>query len=690
MSELAELFTTAELTEWQAAETTATTPETSTATATQTSGSGTGWTTATRLGVLAGSAAVLSALTTAARGTKGERPEGAANQTETETDSSDSSESSGAGTETDTDTQGGETGTEGDQEDTDAGMPTDQDTDTDEGTDAETSEETPDTDTDTHNPPQPVDPATHGDSDGEEDASTDSDDSDRPDSDGTEDSGETSTATAGTNTNTDNADQQDSDQDNTNTAPAPPVDPNAETEVESGIDQDGSGTAPDNRGTDPDEGGDNAGHEDADSMAPPPPVDQNNTAGSEQNESDGSENELLTNGVDSTDTDGENSVAGPGPANSPGSVIINGTETEDQVLTATLNDADGLPDGVDIRYQWQRNTGADSAFENIENATSPTYTLGDTDVGQTLRVLVNYIDGNNTVEALTSVATAAVENINDDPTGSVSIEGTVREDKTLTANTDTLADADALPADADGYRYQWQRSNDSGDFENIENATSENYTLGDADVNREVRVLVSYTDARGEDETVISDATTAVGNVNDLPAGSVTIDGTVRGDETLTANTGALADEDGLPDDAAGYNFQWQRSDGSDGFENIDGATSQSYTLGDEDIGREVRVQVSYTDGNNTSESLNSMPTAEVINANIAPTGGVRIDGTVRQGQELSADTTALRDADGLPDNAEGYRYQWQRTQTDGTFADIENATEQTYTVAEADVGQRL
>ena len=84
------------------------------------------------------------------------------------------------------------------------------------------------------------------------------------------------------------------------------------------------------------------------------------------------------------------------------------------------------------------------------------------------------------------------------------------------------------------------------------------------------------------------------------------------------------------------------------------------------------------------------MPTAEVITANIAPTGAVRIDGTVRQGQQLSADTTALRDADGLPDNAEGYRYQWQRTQADGTFADIEDATDQTYTVEAADVGQRL
>ena len=128
----------------------------------------------------------------------------------------------------------------------------------------------------------------------------------------------------------------------------------------------------------------------------------------------------------------------------------------------------------------------------------------------------------------------------------------------------------------------------------------------------------------------------------------------------------------------------------SGGFEDIEDATGQSYTLGDDDVGREVRVQVNCTDGNNTSETLASSPTVAVGTANITPTGGVRIDGTVRQGQPLSADRTALQDADGLPDGASGYRYQWQRTQAGGTFADIENATEQTYTVAMADVGQRL
>ena len=664
VSELAELFTSAELTEWQAAETTrATTPETSTATATQTSGSGTGWTTATRLGVLAGSAAVLTALTTAARGTNSERPEGAANQTETETDGSESSEGSGAGTdtdttETDTDTQGGETDTEGDEEDTDAGMPTDQGTDTDEGTDAETSEETPDTDTDTHNPPQPVDPATHGDTDGE-DASTDSDDSDRPDSDGTEGSGETSTATAGTNTNTDDTNQQDSDQDNTPPPPAPPVDPNAETEGESGIDQDG----------DPDES-----------------VDQGTEAEGANIEVDGAEG---AGGTDSTapEPDAGAVIDGPNPMpmpqpNSPGAVSISGTATEDQTLTATVTDTDTLPDATNIRYQWQRSDGSGD-FENIANATGETYTLGDADVGRNIRAVVNYTDGRGTDESPTSDATTTVTNINDDPSGSVSIDGTVEEDQTLTANTDNVTDADGLGA----FSYQWQRSNGSGGFENIENATGQTYTLGDADVGREVRVQVSYTDGNNTAETVTSDATNAVSNINDAPTGSVTITGTVEEDQTLTANTTALQDADGLPIAADAFTYQWQRNTGAnDGFENIENATSKTYTLGDADVGREVRVQISYTDGNSTDETVSSDATVAVGNVNDLPTGSVTITGTVEEDQILTANVDNVADEDGLG----AFSYQWQRSNGNGGFGAIENATSQTYILDDADVGREV
>ena len=313
--------------------------------------------------------------------------------------------------------------------------------------------------------------------------------------------------------------------------------------------------------------------------------------------------------------------------------------------TDALADDDGL--GA-FRYQWQRSDGS-GGYENIDGATRQSYTLGDEDVGREVRVQASYTDGNNTPESLTSAPTAAVANINDDPSGSVTITGTVTEDQTLNTDIRALQDADGLPIAADVFTYQWQRNTGTnGGFENIENGTSETYTLGDDDVGREIRVAVNYTDARGKDETVISDATAAVGNVNDLPTGDVTIDGTVRSDETLTANTGALADEDGLPNDADGYRYQWQRSDGSGGFEDIEDATGQTYTLGDGDVDREVRVQINYTDANNTAESLTSAPTAAVNNVNDSPTGDVSIDGTATEDETLTANTSTLDDADGL------------------------------------------
>ncbi len=377
-----------------------------------------------------------------------------------------------------------------------------------------------------------------------------------------------------------------------------------------------------------------------------------------------------------------------------GSVAVNGTASEDAVLTAdvsALRDVDGLPAGAaGYRYQWQRGDGS-GGFDDIAGATGQTYTLGDADVGQAVRVEVSYTDDQGTDESVTSVASAVVTNVNDLPSGSVTISGTVSEGETLTAQTGTLADNDGLPAGAAGYSYQWQRGDGSGGFDDIAGATQSTYTLGDADVGRTVQVAVSYRDGNGTDETVMAATATAVGNENDDPTGSVTISGTVTEGETLTAQTGTLADNDGLPAGAAGYSYQWQRGDGSGGFDDIAGATQSTYTLGDDDVGRTVQVQVSYTDGNGTAESVISAATNAVANVNDVPTGAVTISGTVTEGAVLTADVSALRDVDGLPADAAGYRYQWQRnTGANGDFENIANATARTYTLGDADVGRTV
>jgi len=302
-----------------------------------------------------------------------------------------------------------------------------------------------------------------------------------------------------------------------------------------------------------------------------------------------------------------------------GSVVISGVASKGQILTAsnTLADADGL--GV-ISYQWQRD-GAD-----IAGASGTTYLLSDADVGHTIDVVAKYVDGHGTAESVASAATSSVTNVNDAPTGSVTISGVAQENQVLTAS-NTLADADGLGV----ISYQWQR-----DGVNVAGATGTTYTLGNADVGHTIDVVAKYTDGHGTAESVASVATAAVVNVNDAPTGSVTISGVAQENQVLTAlNT--LADADGL----GVISYQWQR----DGV-NVAGATGTTYTLGNADVGHTIDVVAKYTDGHGTAESVASAVTSSVTNVNDAPTGSVVISGVASKGQILTASNT-LADADG-------------------------------------------
>ena len=338
-----------------------------------------------------------------------------------------------------------------------------------------------------------------------------------------------------------------------------------------------------------------------------------------------------------------------------GSAIIIGNPTQGQTLvadTSTIADADGL--GT-LNYQWV------AGGTDITGATSSSYTLTQAEVGKTITVKVSYTDAHGTPETTTSSATASVLNVNDAPTGSVTISGTPQQGKVLTAVTSTLADADGLGA----LSYQWQAGG-----VNITGATASTYTLTQAEVGKPISVTVSYTDVLGTVEHVSSSATSATLNTNDVPTGAVTISGTAKQGMTLTANTSALADADGL----GTLTYQWQAG-GSD----IVGATSSSYTLTQAEVGKVITVKVNYTDLQGTYESVRSAtPTPAVVNTNDLPTGSVSIAGTLTQGQTLTASNT-LADADGLGTVS----YQWY---ANGTA--ISGATAQTYTLKQAEVGK--
>jgi hypothetical protein len=92
-------------------------------------------------------------------------------------------------------------------------------------------------------------------------------------------------------------------------------------------------------------------------------------------------------------------------------------------------------------------------------------------------------------------------------------------------------------------------------------------------------------------------------NVNDDPTGSVLITGTAAEDQTLTA-TNDLADEDGL----GAISYQWS----ADGIA-ITGATSETLTLTQSEVGKKIMVTASYTDQQGTEESATSPESDTVV-----------------------------------------------------------------------------
>ena len=355
-------------------------------------------------------------------------------------------------------------------------------------------------------------------------------------------------------------------------------------------------------------------------------------------------------------------------ANSPatGAPAINGTVQAGQTLTADtsgITDANGLTN-VTFSYQWL----ADDA--DIGGETASTYAVSDAAVGKAISVRVTFTDNADNDESLTSEATAVVTARPNTPaTGVPTISGTVQVDETLTADASGIDDADGLTNVS--YSYQWL-----ADDADIQDATGSTYTLTDDDVGKAISVRATFTDNAGNEESLTSGATAEVEARPNSPAtGAPTISGTAQVRETLTADTSPIADEDGLTN--VSFSYQWLADDAD-----IGGETASAYTLSDDDVGKVIKVKVTFTDNAGNEESLTSKATAEVeARPNSPATGAPAISGTAQAGETLTADTSGITDANGLTNVA--FSYQWLADD-----ADIGGETASTYTLSDDDVGK--
>ena len=331
-----------------------------------------------------------------------------------------------------------------------------------------------------------------------------------------------------------------------------------------------------------------------------------------------------------------------------GTPSIDGTPQVGMVLTAakgTLTDADGTTKadngdtGYAYSYQWVRVDG--STDSPITGATASTYTPVAADVGKTVKVTVSFTDDGGTGEARTSNETVAV-----------------------------LAAAGACPSDNDWcttLTVEFQQQSPSVHYYGYADSISLG-ALGDRTINyggktwtlnalyitddagtRTIKVDIPIADGflprgsvftlGGQDFTATATAeisatityewpapagmawidgqavTVSVELANFAATGEPAISGTAQVGETLTAGIGDIADTDGLPatfpDD---YTFQWLRRDGGTDSP-ITGATASTYTPVAADVGKTVKVTVSFTDDGGTGEARTSNETVAVVAA---------------------------------------------------------------------------
>lgn len=275
------------------------------------------------------------------------------------------------------------------------------------------------------------------------------------------------------------------------------------------------------------------------------------------------------------------------------------TATEGVALTTTVGLIADLDNegAFSFTYEWLRGGIV------IPGATNGTYIPVNADVARLLQIRATYTDDFAVVKTVTSEYTEAVINVNDDPTGTVVLQGAPKVGCVMFADISNIVDSDGLGP----YVYQW-----IADDVNIVGENDAIYTLEFADVGSILKVRVDYVDQHGTAESITSNPSSEIINVNTAPVGKPTIEGTLIEGQTLTVNILGVTDSDVI--DIGTYGYQWSADD-----VDIAGATASTYVLQAAEIGATIKVTFSFTDLNGTLEQTVSLASSVVITSNPTP-----------------------------------------------------------------------
>jgi Ca2+-binding RTX toxin-like protein len=271
------------------------------------------------------------------------------------------------------------------------------------------------------------------------------------------------------------------------------------------------------------------------------------------------------------------------------------------------------------------------------------------------------------------------------------------EDQPLTVSALGVTDADNVSASnptgaiTGTVQYFWQSETAPGVFADIEReffgeaikATGTTFTPSDAESGQVLRVRAIYQDGHGVIEEVFSAPTQPVINVNDAPVGTLLIGDMTPAEDQLLVAINAFTDADGTA--GAVFNYQWQEWDGAN-WSDIAGAITEFLAPDQAQVGKQLRVTVSYIDDGGTAETVTSAATAAVTNVNDPPFGAIQIDdSSPTETLTLTAQIDTIFDEDGTTTSI--FEVQWM-VHNGTQWINIDGATDLTFTPSQEEVNK--
>ncbi len=311
----------------------------------------------------------------------------------------------------------------------------------------------------------------------------------------------------------------------------------------------------------------------------------------------------------------QNEAASSGSSTSSRGVAFDAVEDEQLVIdTSNIQDGDGIGN---TQIQWQISENGDQ-WRIVPGAITPTFTPRDQHVNQYLRVQVSYVDGQGNSEIIISPSSSAVKNVNDSPVGFPVIVGEVRENKTLSVDLSRITDEDGLGA----MNVDWERSTTKANWQRLPDKANSVVNLNQTDVGFSYRAVINYIDGFGTSETLYTEATELVANVDNPLTGEIVIRGQAIENNELVASLSSLADYDGIASTA----FRWEASTDGRTWDSINmPANSPTLLLGQALVGMKIRISANIVDNFGVETKVISVVTDPVRNVNDKPVGTLLI-----------------------------------------------------------------